>query len=43
MQNKEIEEEYHILRQIDAERPCIERIYLSYGWNIQFQKRHNNT
>ena len=21
----------------------IERIYLSYGWNIQFQKRHNNT
>ena len=20
----------------------IERIYLSYGWNIQFQKRHNN-
>ena len=23
--------------------PCIERIYLSYGWNIQFQKRHNNT
>ena len=21
----------------------IERIYLSYGWNIQFQKRHNDT
>ena len=20
----------------------IERIYLNYGWNIQFQKRHNN-
>ena len=48
MQNKEIEEEYHLLPQIDAKKMLkkdakkIERIYLSYGWNIQFQKRHNN-
>ena len=49
MQKKEIEEEYHLLPQIDAKKKdtreytwAIKRIYLSYGWNIQFQKRHNN-
>ena len=43
MQNKEIVEKYHLLPQIDAKKKDSVSRDLSYGWNIQFQKRHNNT
>ena len=45
MQNKEIKEEYHLLSQTDAKKkdPVSREYTWAMGWNIQLQKRHNNT